>query len=662
MQDHKLGRRNIAIVGPYGSGKTSLLESLLAELGAINRPGRVDAGNTVGDSSPEARSRQMTVEINVANTDSLTFLDCPGSVEFQQETWNALIGVDGAIVVCEADPDRALTLAPIFHFLDSWEIPHCVFINKLERATEARWQATLDSLRSCCSRPLVAQQYPLFQGDRAVGFVDLISEQSHSFGEALNLPLSMAESVARNTLLETLADYDDHLLEELLEEIEPPVEEILDDLRQDVSADLIVPVLTGSAQLYWGISALLAALQQEMPTPAETVQHRRLIPCDRPVAQVLKTFFHPQAGKLSLIRLWQGELQEGDTLDGDRPSGIYRMMGDQLQSVQQARSGEIVALGRMESALTGDSLGLDAVDSPLPRVAIQTPVYALALTPERRSDEVKLGNCLRRLQEEDPSLQWEQHGDTHEVILWGQGEIHLQVALDRLRRKYTLPMSTHLPQVPFRETIRSAVSGVHGRYKHQTGGHGQFGDVYLDIQPLPRGEGFRFQETVVGGVVPRQYIPGVESGVREFLERGPLGFPLVDVEVTLTHGSYHSVDSSEQAFRQAARLAMQSGIPAAEPLLLEPILQVELFAPAVFTSSMLRLLSGHRGQILGYESCDNREGWDQVSAYLPQAEMQALGIELRSVTQGVGFFHWRHSHLAEVPERLQQQLLSDRSQ
>lgn len=661
MQDHKLGRHNIAIVGPYGSGKTTLLESLLAELGAINRLGQVDAGSTVGDGSPEARSRRMTVEVNVATTDSLTFLDCPGSIEFQQETLNVLLGVDAAIVVCEADPDRALTLAPIFHFLDAWEIPHFVFINKLERATEARWQETLESLRSCCSRPLIAQQYPLFQGDRAVGLVDLISEEAHPFGDAANLPLSTAEAAARNTLLETLADYDDHLLEELIEEIEPPVQEILDDLRQDISADLIVPVLTGSTQLNWGIAALLEALQQETPSPAETAEHRQIEAIDRPLAQVLKTFFHPQAGKLSLVRLWRGNLQDGDPLDGDRPSGIYRLMGDQMRPVQFAHAGEIIALGRLESALTGDSLGLSGSDRPLPRVAPLPPIYALAITPERRSDEVKLGNCLRRLQEEDPSLQWEQHGDTHEVILWGQGEIHLQVALDRLRRKYNLPMTTHLPQVPFRETIRSAVSGVHGRYKHQTGGHGQFGDVYLDIQPLPRGEGFQFKETVVGGVVPRQYIPGVESGVREFLERGPLGFPLVDVAVTLTHGSYHSVDSSEQAFRQAARLAMQAGIPAAEPQLLEPILQVELFVPTIFTASALRLLSGHRGQILGYEGCDNRDSWDQVSAYLPQAEMQALGVELRSITQGVGFFHWRHSHLAEVPERLQQQLLSDRA-
>jgi elongation factor G len=279
---------------------------------------------------------------------------------------------------------------------------------------------------------------------------------------------------------------------------------------------------------------------------------------------------------------------------------------------------------------------------------LPVPVYALAIAPERRSDEVKLSSALNKLIEEDPSLHWEQHGDTQEVILWGQGEIHLQVSLDRLARKYNLPMSTNPPQVPYRETIRKPKQNIHGRYKHQTGGHGQFGDVYLDIQPLDRGSGFNFQESIVGGVVPRQYIPGVEAGVREYLKHGPLGFPVVDLAVTLTNGSYHSVDSSEQAFKQAARIAMQSGLEACDPVLLEPILSVEISVPNTFTSNVLRLISGRRGQILGYDAKENWANWDLVSAYLPQAEMQDMIIELRSLTQGIGFFNAHYAHLQEV--------------
>ncbi|MBV8885428.1 MAG: elongation factor G, partial [Chroococcidiopsidaceae cyanobacterium CP_BM_RX_35] len=292
----------------------------------------------------------------------------------------------------------------------------------------------------------------------------------------------------------------------------------------------------------------------------------------------------------------------------------------------------------------------------LPKAQQLEPVYALAITPEKRQDDVKISGALAKLREEDPALAWEQHGDTHEVILWGQGEIHLQVALDRLRRKYNLSMTTHLPQVPYKETIRKSVSLIHGRYKHQSGGHGQFGDVYLEIKPLPRGEGFNFSETIVGGVVPKQYIPGVEMGVREYLSHGPLGYPVVDVAVTLTNGSYHTVDSSEQAFKQAARLAMQAGMPLGQPTLLEPITYVEVMTPSEFTSKVLQLVSGRRGQILGYEPRDDWQGWDRVTVYLPQAQMQDFIVELRSLTLGVGSFHWQYDHLQEVPDKLAEQV------
>jgi elongation factor G len=332
-------------------------------------------------------------------------------------------------------------------------------------------------------------------------------------------------------------------------------------------------------------------------------------------------------------------------------------MGQQQQSLNEAVAGEIVAIARMDALKTGETLSDRPVEA-LPSAEPMLPVYALAIAPERRSDEVKLSVALAKLTDEDPSLAWEQHGDTHEVILWGQGEIHLQVALDRLRRKHNLPMTTHLPQVPYKETIRRPAQDVHGRYKHQTGGHGQFGDVYLNIAPLSRGEGFTFSENIVGGVVPRQYIPGVEVGVREYLVQGPLGFPVVDVAVTLTNGSYHSVDSSEQAFKQAARIAMQTGMAQCEPALLEPILQVTISVPNEFTSNVLRLLSTRRGQILGYDAKPNWRSWDEVSAYLPQAEMANLIIELRSLTLGVGFFNWQFDHLQEVPDKLLDQVLA----
>ncbi|WP_341527325.1 elongation factor G [Nostoc sp. UHCC 0302] len=665
----KSGSRNVAIVGPYLSGKTTLLESLLFVTGAISRKGSVKDGNTVGDSAAESRDRHMTVEVSTASTEyndtRFTFIDCPGSVEFAQETYNALMGVDAAIVVCEPIRDRVLTLAPLFKFLDDWEIPHLVFVNKMDRAN-IHVLETLHALKAVSSRPLVAHQYPILQGEQLIGFIDMVSEQAYKYhpgaaADPIPFPehLKEEEHTARAEMLEALANFDDHLLEELLEDIEPPQEEILKDLKLELGADLVVPVFFGVAEQDYGVRPLLEALLREAPEPEATAERRlKNLKGNTPLAQVLKTYYTPQGGKLSLVRVWRGKLTDGILLNGIRAGGIYRLMGQQQQSVNEVAAGEIVAISRLEGIKTGDTISTEQQSAiELPKAEQLEPVYALAITPEKRNDEVKLSSAITKLLEEDCSLAWEQHGDTHEVILWGQGEIHLQVALDRLRRKYNLPMTTHLPQVPYKETIRKPVASIHGRYKHQSGGHGQFGDVFLDIKPLPRGEGFNFKETIVGGVVPRQYIPGVEMGVREFLAHGPLGFPIVDVAVTLTNGSYHTVDSSEQAFKQAARLAMQTGIPQAQPTLLEPILRVKVSTPSEFTSKVLQLLSGRRGQILGYEGRNDWQGWDNVSAYLPQAEMQDFIVELRSLTLGVGSFHWEYDHLQEVPEKLAERVL-----
>jgi elongation factor G len=665
------GSRNVAIVGPYLSGKTTVLESILSVTGATTRKGRVADRNTVGDASPEARDRQMSVEVNAASTEyggiCFTFLDCPGSIEFAQETYHALMGVDAAVVVCEPDCNRVLTLAPLFQFLDDWEIPHLVFINKMDRSHDS-FADILQALKAVSSRPLVPHQYPIGQGENIRGFIDLVSEQAYQYhagapADPIPLPdeLREEEHAARTEMLETLADFDDHLLEELLEDINPSEEEILQDLKMELGADLIVPVMIGIAEQDFGIRPLLEALMREAPEPTVTAE-RRGLSADRqtPVAQVLKTYSTSQGGKLSLVRVWQGTLTDGIVLNGVRTGGIYRLMGQQQIALTQAGAGSIVALGRMEGIKTGDTLSTESV-KPLPQAERLEPVYALAIMPEKRGDEVKLSSALNKLLEEDPSLVWEQHGDTHEVIMWGQGEIHLQVALDRLRRKYGLPMTTHLPQVPYKETIRRAASSIHGRYKRQSGGHGQFGDVYIDIKPMPRGTGFSFNETIVGGVVPKQYIPGVEMGVRESLTHGPLGFPVVDVAVTLTNGSYHTVDSSEQAFKQAARLAMQEGMAKCEPSLLEPILAITISVPNEFTANVLRLINGHRGQVLGYEAKPNWRGWDEVQAHLPQAEMHTLIVELRSLTMGVGTFRWQFDHLQEVPDKVAERVLAKTS-
>ena len=657
--------RCAALVGPYLSGKTSLLESLLSATGAITRKGSIKEGNTVGDSAPEARARKMSVEVTAATTaflgETWTFLDCPGSVELAQESQNALMAVDTAVIVCEPEVTKALTLAPLFKFLDDRKIPHMLFVNKMDIAAH-RVSEVLEALQAVSSRPLVLRQVPIrpADGESVTGYVDLVSERAYDYrpGQASDL-VQIPETVvereksARQKLLESLADFDDALLEQLLEDTVPPKETVYAQLAKDLQDDLIVPVFLGAAERDHGVRRLLKALRHEVPCPAATAARLGIAPENGDVvATVFKTYHQPHTGKLSLARVWAGTVQDGMTLNGQRIAGLFRLKGHELTKQLSAGLGEVVALGRMDQAETGQILsasGRPAGDVAWPpRLA---PLFSLAIDAVNRADEVKLTAALHKLSEEDPSLTVEHNPDTQDLVLWGQGEIHLQIAIDRLRLKYNLPVKSRRPSVGYKETIRKGVH-EHARFKRQSGGHGQFGDVHVDIKPLSRGAGFEFHDKIVGGSVPRQYIPSVEEGVRDYLRRGPLGFPVVDVSVTLTDGQYHSVDSSDQAFRTAGALAMREGMPKCDPVLLEPIYQVEITVPNDFTSRVHGLISSRRGQILGFDAKAGWPGWDEVSAYLPQAELHDLIIELRSLTLGVGTFAWRFHHLQELTGRL----------
>lgn len=668
--------RCAALVGPYLSGKTTLLESLLYVSGAVTRKGSVRDGNTVGDSSPEARARRMSVEVSAASTEFLgerwTFLDCPGSVELAQETQNALTVVDAAVVVCEPEPAKALTLAPLLKFLDDRKIPHMLFINKMD-TTMHRVRDVLSALQAVSTRPLVLRQIPIGttgdRGEEITGYVDLVSERAYRYkpGDAsdlISIPESLAEQekAARQELLESLADFDDKLLEQLLEDAVPSKEEIYRQIARDLSEDLIVPVLLGAAERDHGVRRLLKALRHDVPGPAATSARFGVTPdTTDTVAAVFKTYHQPHTGKLSLARVLSGRVQEGMSLNGMRVGGVVRLQGQQISKLAAAEVGDVVALARMDEVQTGRLLcasGKPPGEFAWP--ARLAPVYSLAIDVENRADEVKLTAALAKLVEEDPSLSVEHNPQSHELVLWGQGEIHLQIAFDRLRTKYSLPVKWHRPQVGYKETIRKGIT-QHARHKRQTGGHGQFGDVHVRIRPLARGEGFRFLDEIVGGVIPRQYIPSVEEGIREYLNKGPLGFPVVDVEVALFDGQYHSVDSSDMAFKTAGRMAMAEAMPKCDPVLLEPICEVQIAVPNEFTNRVHTMISGRRGQILGFDAKAGWQGWDEVSAYLPQSELHDLIVELRSATLGVGTFAWKFHHLQELTGRLADKVTEQRA-
>ncbi len=655
--------RCAVLVGPYTSGKTTLMEALLFAAEAIPRKGSVPQGSTLGDFSPEARRRQMTVEPNVSHCEYLgdrwSFIDCPGSVELSQDRNSSLMAADIAVVVAEPEPSRALTLAPIFKVLDDFKIPHILFVNKMDKS-EARVRDLLEALQAVSSKPLVLRQVPIRDGEQISGFVDLVSERAYRYKDsATSDPIQMPEGIkeregeARQVMLESLADFDDTLLEQLLEDQIPATGEVYGQLTKDLREDLIVPVLFGSAEASNGITRLWKALRHETPPP-ETTAERLSIPLgDEFSASVIRVFHQAHTGKMTLARVWNGGAKDGMTIGGERVSGLYRMMGSDNLKIAEAGLGELIAFGRMENPQTGNLLrDGERIENPdMASPETLKPVFGLAITPKNRQDEVKLTGSIAKLIEEDPSLELEHNADTHQMLIWGQGEIHLQLAVEHLSSKFHVEVETARQQTAYKETIKRGTK-QHSRFKRQSGGHGQFGDVQIEISPQPRGKGFEFVDKIVGGSVPRQYIPSVETGAREYLQRGPLGFPVVDVAVTLFDGQFHSVDSSDMAFKTAGRLAMSEGMPNCQPVLLEPIYDVTISVPNEFTSKIHGLVSGRRGQILGFEAKPGWDGWDNLKCHLPQAELQDLIIELRSLTFGVGSFEHSFDHLQELTGRL----------
>ncbi|MDZ5698051.1 elongation factor G [Chelativorans sp. M5D2P16] len=653
------GPKCIAILGPLESGKTTLFNAILARA--------TETDPAAGHGS--ARTAAMSVEATFATTtfmgESITFVDCPGSVEFVAEAEPVLAAADAAIVVVEADDKKLSALQIILRRLDAIGLPRVLFLNKIDKSS-AGVRETLKSLQPVSQAPLLLRQIPLRKDSIVVGSIDLALERAYVYRE--HAPSEIApipddekarEVEARFSMLETLADHDDALMEQLLEEIEPPRDAVFDDLTADLRAGAVTPVLIGAAEKGNGVLRLLKTIRHDVPGVATTRERLGLESTGDTVLQVMKTIHAGHGGKLSIVRVLTGGISDGMEIPGaGRVSGLYALTEREQAKRASAAEGETVALGKLDGANTGDTLtaGKTAAHQ-LAVLSAPYPVFAMALAPRERKDEVKLTTALQKLIQEDPALVLRQNQDTGETVLCGQGEMHLRLAKERLEGKYQLSVEARAPTIPYRETIRKPVT-QRGRHKKQSGGHGQFGDVVLEIRPLPRGSGFEFTETITGGVVPKQYIPSVETGVREALKKGPLGFPVVDIAVNLADGSYHSVDSSDMAFQMAARLAMREGLTGASPVLLEPFLKVEVDTPSDATARVTAILSQRRGQILGFDTRTDCPGWDRVEAMMPEAEIGSLIIELRSATVGAATYRAAFDHMAELTGRLAEDVLN----
>ena len=651
------GTRVIALVGPAGAGKTSLAEAMLFAAGATDRLGSTANGSSIGDSSPESRSRGGSTELNLYNfqylCDEFAVIDVPGSVGFAADGARALAIADVAIVVVDPDPARAPLAAPALRALDELGIPHLIFVNRIDQA-HGRIRDLLSALQPISVSPLIGRQIPIWDGEKISGFVDLALEYAFKYragqeSERIDIPtdLQAREAEARTHMLEQLADHDDELLEQLLMDESPAREKVLQDLARETGENLGVSVLFGSAISSWGVRRLLKAMRHEVPDADATAN--RLNVAD-PALYVFKVI-HGSIGRLAMARALGGRIAEGTdlkTADGGhaRVGSLFKVQGEKTAKVTEARAGDLVAVAKIDTVKAGQWLGAGKLP---PEVEIDYPARncAIAIEPADRKDDVKLSGALHRLEEEDSALIVEHDDANHEIRLRGVNDEHLNTVIARLKRRYGVEVKSHTPSVGYRESIRKQVTQK-GRHKKQSGGHGQFGDVIIEVKPLPRGSGFVFEEKIHGGSVPKQWIPAVEDGVREAMVKGPLGFEVVDCCVTLIDGSYHSVDSSELAFRLAGRIAMQEALAAAQPHLLEPMHKLSVVCPSSATSRITSAVAGRRGQMLGMGPRDGWTGWDRIDALIPEAELSGLEAELRSQSQGLATYEAEFDHLAEL--------------
>ncbi|MBX3562057.1 MAG: elongation factor G [Sphingomonas sp.] len=658
MPDRAAGTRTIALVGPGGAGKTSLAEALLFAAGATSRQGSVADGTSVGDASPEARARGGSTELNLMHYDYMgdryALIDGPGSVGFAADAGLGMAAADLAIVVVDPEADRAQLAEPALRQLEALGVPHMIFVNKIDQA-RGSIQGLLEALQPMSASPLIARWIPIRDGEKVAGFVDIALERAYYYrpgqaSEQKEIPADLADREAseRNHMLEQLADHDDALLEQLLMDEVPDRQTVFDDLARETGAGQIVPVLFGSAANGQGIRRLMKTLRHETPAPAAAAER---LGASGNCAFVFKVSHGGAMGRLSYARVFGGALKEGAELatsEGSeaRVGTLFALQGDKTAKLAEAKAGDVVAIAKLDEIGAGDWLAAGKAPG---RFATTAPItnYALAIATRDRKDDVRLSTALHKLTEEDNALTWEQDEAMHETRLRGVNDEHLKVTLDRLKRRYGVAVDSRAPAVGYKESIRKQVT-QRGRHKKQSGGHGQFGDVVLEVKPLPPGSGFKFSERISGGVVPKQWIPAVEAGVRDALAKGPLGFPVVDVEAVLVDGSYHSVDSSEIAFRTAGRIGMSEALEQAAAHLLEPVMKVTVFTPGTASSRVTSAIASRRGQMLGMEPREGWSRWDRIEALIPEAEMQGFDAELRSLSQGLASYEAAFDHLAEL--------------
>ena len=680
--------RNIALVAHGGAGKTTLVEAMLFSSALIDRFGNVEDGTTTTDYEPEEIARKMTITSSLAFCDwngyKINLIDTPGFINFIEDTRGCLRVVDGAIIIVSAISGVKAETVKIWKYADEFGVPRIVFINKMDK-DNANFSRVIGELERSFEKETIPLQIPIGSGNSFTGIVDLLKMKAYRFNngraEESGMPSDILPEVEeyRKRLVEKIAESDDTLLEKYLDEGGLSEDEIIDGIRKGSLTRRFIPVTCGSAIKNIAIPQLLDTVLFCLPSPVEMA---RLLPIKgrnpkdgkeivripsktEPLsAYVFKTIADPYAGKLSIFRVYSGTLRADsnifNTTTGarERTGQVFYLMGKRQIPAQSIGPGGIGVVAKLKETYTGDTLCDEANPIVFEKVRFSDPIISYAIAPKSKGDEEKVSAGLHRILEEDPTLRFQRDDETKEMLLSGMGQIHLEVTLERLKRKFGVEVLMKTPKVPYKETIKVSAR-TQGKYKRQSGGRGQYGDCRIEIEPLPRGGGFEFIDKIVGGVIPRQYIPAVEKGIVEAMQEGVIaGYPIVDLRVTLYDGSYHSVDSSEMAFKIAGSMALKKAMLDAKPVLLEPIMKVEVTAPDDTLGGVIGDLNSKRGRVQGVEP---QVGGDQkIISLVPMAEMLTYANQLHSLTSGRGLYSIEFSYYEEVPGHLSQKIIAER--
>ena len=676
--------RNVALVGHSGAGKTQLIAALLFDAGAVNRFGRVDDGTTVTDYDEEAIARKHTLACSIAyvewNKHKINFIDTPGMANFLSDARAALRVADGALVVVDAVAGVEVSTEKIWAAAEELEVPRLIVLNRLDRE-RASLERSLESLRAVFGRAVVPLQLPIGEEKSFRGVVDLVAMKAWTFatdgsGKPSDIPipadLEASAQTARESLIEMVAEADDTLMEKFFDAGTLTQEELLSGLKRGIAAGRVFPVLCASATSNIGMPPLLDALVAYVPSPAERPLKGKDIKSGDEItvdasssgpaaAFIWKTVADPFAGRITMFRVVSGALKADSTVYNltketpERLGHLVLLQGKTQTTVPEIKAGDIGAVAKLKESQTNDLIADKAVPFTLAGTKFPEPVISYAIEPKSRGDEEKISTALHRLQEEDPTIGYSRDPQTHELLLSGQGQVHIEVTVAKLKRRFGVEVLLKPPRVPYRETITAATE-AHGRHKKQTGGHGQFGDCKVKFEPLPRGSEFEFVNDIFGGSIPRQFVPAIEKGIQDARLRGFLaGYPMVDFRASVFDGSYHPVDSSEMSFKMAGSLAFKDGMSRARPTLLEPIMDVEVYAPSDYAGDLMGDLNGRRGRIGGM---DARAASTIIRAKVPMSEMLTYEQHLTSATGGRGSYHMEFSHYEEVPAHLHGKIIA----